>query len=206
MVPDLYEMHIWSKPALMISLLIFILLSGKWQKPGLKLLSLLAVAFSLLGDVFLIQDSDSSFFLFGLGAFLIAHICYIIAFIAFKKKTLDIPFLKRHPWSVFLASGYAGLLFTKLKEGAGHMSGAVLIYAVVLSVMLLMALNREKRVGPKSFRWVMIGALFFVASDSLLAWNRFVTDLEWSPIYILGTYAIAQYLIVNGLIMEGRED
>jgi len=74
MVPDLYEMHIWSKPALMISLLIFILLSGKWQKPGLKLLSLLAVAFSLLGDVFLIQDSDSSFFLFGLGAFLIAHI------------------------------------------------------------------------------------------------------------------------------------
>jgi uncharacterized membrane protein YhhN len=72
--------------------------------------------------------------------------------------------------------------------------------------MLLFALNREKKVPALSFRFVTFGAVFFVISDSLLAYNKFVMEIPFSPIFILGSYALAQYLIVQGLIIEGKEN
>ncbi|MGW8319908.1 MAG: lysoplasmalogenase family protein, partial [Candidatus Promineifilaceae bacterium] len=42
------------------------------------------------------------------------------------------------------------------------------------------------------------GTLLFVASDSLLAVNRFVYDLgDLAPILVLGTYYPAQWLIAQ---------
>jgi uncharacterized membrane protein YhhN len=204
--PDLIQIHLWTKPALMISLIVFVLISGPWKSNLLKGTALLALVFSGIGDVLLMQEDAETVFMYGLIAFLIAHLFYIVNFLVAKPSFIEIPFLKRNPWAIFITAAYVGLMFTQLKEGAGPLSGAILGYALVLGLMLLFALNREKKVPALSFRFVTFGAVFFVISDSLLAYNKFVMEIPFSPIFILGSYALAQYLIVQGLIIEGKEN
>jgi uncharacterized membrane protein YhhN len=45
------------------------------------------------------------------------------------------------------------------------------------------------------------GAVFFMASDSLIAWNRFVVALWWAPVTIMVMYHIAQALLVLSLAL-----
>ena len=203
--PQWSELHYWTKPALTGFLMVLVLASGNWRKSSLKVFTLLALTFSMTGDVLLMMEDEASYFLFGLGAFLLAHIFYITVFILTPRLPLEVPFLKRNPWSIFLTAGYIGWFFSELKEGAGPMAGPVLFYAITVGIMLLTALNREKHVSPKSFQLVLIGALLFITSDSLLAWNRFIDELPNSPIWILGTYAWAQFLIVRGLLKGERK-
>ncbi|PJA52002.1 MAG: lysoplasmalogenase, partial [Candidatus Marinimicrobia bacterium CG_4_9_14_3_um_filter_48_9] len=44
-----------------------------------------------------------------------------------------------------------------------------------------------------------VGALTFVFSDSVLAWNRFKTAWSFGRPLVLGTYFLAQYLIASSL-------
>ena len=73
-------------------------------------------------------------------------------------------------------------------------------YIVIISAMAILAGFRWMRTFPRSFWMVMIGAILFMASDSLLAANRFIRPLEWSPVVIILTYAAAQFLIAAGAL------
>jgi uncharacterized membrane protein YhhN len=47
-------------------------------------------------------------------------------------------------------------------------------------------------------RWMMIGALLFVISDSILAINKFYQSFEMANILIMLSYGFAQFYIVKG--------
>jgi uncharacterized membrane protein YhhN len=49
-------------------------------------------------------------------------------------------------------------------------------------------------------KWMMIGALLFVISDSVLAVNKFYQAFEAAGIVIMLTYGLAQFLIVEGAV------
>ena len=91
----------------------------------------------------------------------------------------------------------------------GDMEGMyfpVSIYAVVLSVMLWAA-GCLFFVKPHSgYDWILIGALSFVASDSLLAINKFCSSLEIQDLsfYVTASYLFAQFAIFNGVIHVHR--
>ena len=55
---------------------------------------------------------------------------------------------------------------------------------------------------------VAAGAIAFVASDTLLALNRFVSPLPASAVWVLSTYYAAQCLIIGGTLrvslVQGR--
>ncbi|HEX2616190.1 MAG TPA: lysoplasmalogenase family protein, partial [Flavobacteriales bacterium] len=53
-----------------------------------------------------------------------------------------------------------------------------------------------------SFWLVFAGAVVFVTSDSLLATDRFIRPYTWSPIAIMVTYALAQFLIASGSLLH----
>lgn len=48
-------------------------------------------------------------------------------------------------------------------------------------------------------KWVITGALLFVASDSLLAINKFYQPFNSAGLAIMATYGLAQLFIVIGL-------
>ncbi len=73
-------------------------------------------------------------------------------------------------------------------------------YIFVISFMMMMASFRNLRVNVISFRLILFGAMFFLISDSLLAYNKFVQPFNYANLLIMATYMIAQYLITIGAV------
>jgi uncharacterized membrane protein YhhN len=157
---------------------------------------LAGMALSLVGDVLLMLPAD--LFVPGLIAFLLAHIGYVVAFApgsTWTARAIGFGVL-----AVVLAINLAGLL----PHIAPALKGAVLAYVVVLAAMAAFALARAwtpalMRTWPRATRFVAFGAVCFVASDSLLAWDRFGGGIPLAPLAILSTYWIAQWCIARSV-------
>ena len=155
--------------------------------------------FSALGDVILAlpaalsgalgASAGASFgqssFMAGLGAFLVAHLCYVAWFLALDRR-----------WRLARLVGpliYAGILLVILWPHLGPMLAPVLAYAVVITLMLWRALAAAQGNGvailQSSAAW---GAILFVLSDSLIALNRFVDPLPMATLLIMLTYWAGQ--------------
>ena len=76
----------------------------------------------------------------------------------------------------------------------------IMVYMMVISIMVILAGYRYGRVNKFSFKLIYIGAIFFVMSDSILAYNKFAEPISFSGVWIMGTYMLAQYLITMGTI------
>ena len=73
----------------------------------------------------------------------------------------------------------------------------VAVYVFFIALMGAQAIGRAIALQTPSARWVAAGSLLFMASDSLLAINKFVSPIPLSPLWILGTYFAAQLLIAK---------
>lgn len=197
----------FTKPLLLISLIVFFLIYTRGARRNLfRNLIFLGLVFSLSGDVFLMfQDSDGSYFTAGLVSFLIAHIFYIWAFSKTYLKNHNIPIIKRQGWVMVLIVAYGYLFYKALEDFLGKMVGPVILYTAVITLMLLIAVNRFERVSRYSFWFIAIGAALFVASDSILAWNKFRAPLPYSHFQIMATYGLAQLFIVLGAARQVEE-
>ena len=192
---SLQNVHYLAKPAIVISLMFLFLKTSESLSKPIRILTLLALSFSLLGDVLLLfVDQYEHFFTLGLVAFLTAHIMYILVFLEHRKKE-NWPFAFVTLLLIFGAS-----LFFFLKDGLGVMLIPVSVYMLVILTMATTAYLRKNKANMRSYRLVFLGALFFMASDSILALNKFYQPIPWSNISIMLTYAIAQYLIIVGIL------
>lgn len=192
------------KPLMMVILSSWFFFNSRRYGDRFTLLIQAGLFFSLIGDVALMfQHMDEFFFLIGLSAFLIAHLCYCIAFIHNISEVggddgLAVGFGIAAAIVLF-AVIFSWQLVPRLDEG---LSIPVISYVAIISAMAILAGFRWMRTFPRSFWMVMIGALFFMFSDSLLATNRFIRTLDWSPAVIITTYAVAQFLIAAGALQH----
>ena len=102
------------------------------------------------------------------------------------------------PFGIFVAAFYFSLICI-LFDHLGEMKIPVLIYGAVISIMLFIAalFIFVKKSGSI---FIVAGALLFITSDSLLAINKFYSPFINASMYIMLTYAFAQYYIVKGVI------
>jgi uncharacterized membrane protein YhhN len=151
-----------------------------------KVMLIFGLGFSLVGDILLMLPQDV--FLFGLIAFLVAQIFYIVAFSSvggfYKSVVGALPFLL-----------YGLVLVIYLWPYLDEMLIPTLIYAVVILVMAWQALGQWRQTGERRALIAFVGTLLFVVSDSALAINRFANPIELAPLLVLGTYYPAQWLI-----------
>lgn len=193
-------LHWTSKPMLMVSLGGYYLTST--SKAFFSIPVLVAIVFSFSGDVFLmLQDQNAMFFIVGLVSFLIAHIFYLIAYRQhlFPDEGLGLNNVQKIRFSFPIMLLGTGLV-TVLYPGLGGLKLPVIVYAMVLVAMVLAAMYRYGRTTTESFWMVFGGAFFFMVSDSLLAINKFYSPIEMSGVWIMATYSLAQFMIVQGLI------
>ena len=87
-------------------------------------------------------------------------------------------------------------LFPKL----GPLKIPVLVYAIVITIMLYFAFKGSLKWNNNAGNSVLLGALFFVSSDSILAFNKFYSPIPLNSFLIMATYIAAQYFIVNGIL------
>ncbi len=196
-IESLSQLHYFVKPLILISLIIFFWKQSLHLSKGIKNTTLLALLFSLAGDILLMfVGKSANFFMSGLVAFLLAHVMYILVFLKSKSKTRNtIPIS-------FILVVYASGLFYLLNDGLGDMLIPVLAYMLVILTMVITASLRKKNISNISYNLVLIGAFFFLISDSILAINKFYEPFALSGIIIMITYALAQYLIVMGILKQ----
>jgi uncharacterized membrane protein YhhN len=199
------EWHHLSKPLIMMSLGAYFVWQTRQVAHQFKWFIITAFVFSWLGDSFLMyQKLDDIYFLLGLASFLIAHVFYMFAFKIWFEENHETPLLKRHPWMGMLLFVYAIAMYKMLEPDLGTMKLPVVLYIGVILGMTLLALNRFRKVAAPSFRWIFLGALAFLASDSILAYNKFVEDVDYSGILIMSTYCFAQFAIMKGALCQLR--
>lgn len=196
--------HLIAKPLIMLGLL------GHYysQSPVRSLLFVSALLFCWLGDVLLLfQRNNELFFIGGLIAFLIGHLIYIFCYKQLRYEDISRELLgtQKARFSIPIILAGSGLIVV-LYPTLGTLRIPVMVYALVLSVMVLNALFRFGRTGIKSFAFIFLGALSFMVSDSALAINKFLQPFEGAGVLIMFTYCLAQYLIVEGALQHEQHN
>ncbi|MCJ7466640.1 MAG: lysoplasmalogenase [Maribacter sp.] len=198
---DATSLRMATKPMILLSLLLYFAIVGWRLQKRTYVFMLFALFSSWVGDVMLLFDHASGlYFILGLLSFLIAHCCYILVFLR-KWHPTPPPYFSL---VALLLMVYGSTLFYILKDGIGTLSTPVAIYVVGILFMAVTAFRRLGSVGTRSFYLVFCGALFFIASDSLLAINKFLMPLPWTSVFVMATYATAQYLIVRGILSDSQ--
>jgi len=178
----------WLIKLIPMALLIYLAVTELKDKAGKVFIA--GLVFSGFGDFFLDYDRIN-WFIFGLGSFFIAHVCYLIALKPIENKNL--------PWVVlYLIYGVA--MFSLIASGLGELFIPVLAYMSILLVMAIITL-----VSKRSNVWLVIGGLSFVFSDSLIGIDKFYQPIPYAHIMIMMSYYFAQYALLNGFMKSESE-
>lgn len=182
-----------TKLALMPLLAVAALWAGRgstWGTPATLLF--LALAFSWLGDgagTFFAGMPELPIMLLCFG---LAHIAYIVLFWRFiRTRPWPRWALVYVAWWLVLVVILVPIILSKI--GGGGVAPAVAIYGLVLGGTAATA----TRCAPM----VAIGAAFFLASDTILAFRLFTPDAmpDWTSPLVMLTYTLGQGLIVAGV-------
>jgi uncharacterized membrane protein YhhN len=147
-----------------------------------------ALVLSLLGDVFLMLPRD--LFVPGLASFLLAHVAYVIGLRLHGGSAAEwaLAGIAVAAVDVVLARPVLGAVRSRHPE----LLPPVAAYMVVISTMVAAALATGVALAAA-------GAVLFFASDTLIAWNRFVRPKAWGPLAIMVTYHLGQAGLVLSL-------
>lgn len=186
-----------AKPLLMPLLVVYFILNTNNFISPLKKWIVLALVFSWAGDVLLLFESmNPDFFVSGLVAFLIAHFFYILFYESIiRRENLK----KNYWWFIPVLIYYVSIIYI-LTPHLGDMKLPVRIYGIVISYMLIQALQTVMIKNQNAAGLMIAGSVLFIASDSLLAINKFHGSFEYAGIAIMLTYGIAQLLITAGAV------
>jgi uncharacterized membrane protein YhhN len=153
-----------------------------------------ALALSCLGDVVLHLDGRR-YFAHALGAFLLAHLAYILLFTRSWPRPL-----RPSAGQVILAALvllYGLVVCAWLWTGLGRLLVPALAYACAITAMTVSTI-----LAGFSRPFVWIGALLFLISDSLIAAGRFRMWMPLAALLIWPTYYLGQYGIAIGFLRE----
>jgi uncharacterized membrane protein YhhN len=165
---------------------------------GYRRAILAGMVLSCMGDIALMLPFDA--FVPGLVAFLLAHLCYIVAFRAGFRAGRGLG-LAAALLAVFAGGNLVGL-WPLLP---GELRIPVVAYVAVLALMATLALARAWTPGARldpaqpGPRFAAVGAMLFVISDCTLAWDRFGGGLPAASFIVLTTNYLAQYCIARSI-------
>ena len=154
------------------------------------------LCFGLAGDI-LLELEHGRYFAPGLGAFLVGHLAYLVAFTTGARL-----FSRWKPvlWLALLGGGLGAVLWRGIEPS---LRAPVAAYIVVLCAMAAQARVRAAIRPSPGTRLAAVGATLFVVSDAALAINRFGAPYPWSGVLILATYWMAQWAIASSVRAEG---
>lgn len=158
--------------------------------PVLRRWLLAGLGLSLCGDVALLWPQQG--FLPGLVSFLLAHLAYLAGFARVQRFGARVlPFVAY--------TGVAGAILWQLWPGVpAGLRGPVAVYVLALASMAAQAAALW-RAGAARGAVLALGGALFVASDALLATNKFAGPLPLASLWILLTYWSAQWCIASFL-------
>jgi len=198
------QMLIFATKPLLMPVLLLWFLSLVTLKSRFKNVIAVSIIFGFLGDTFLLfAPQNELFFLLGLGAFLVGQVLYGVGFIQNVKASSETGVFKTRVLAVFVFGAIYIALLTSLWASLGEFLVPVVVYGLAICFMGVTAAFRYNVVVSKSFWLVFAGALTFVASDTVIAVDKFIylSEMPFANSIIMTTYCLAQYLIVKGAVV-----
>ena len=182
-------------PALLVSLL-WILRGVGLRGVGVGgatrvlVLASLGIVFSWLGDA-LLTNPEGIGFLLGLASFALAHVAYLLLFLIVLRE-------RRVPWPVFAFVVWWLLIVIVLGPYVGALLVPVAIYGLLIVALAAVSFSTN--------RFVVIGSVTFLISDTLLSLKFFVPGWQFYPIdfIIMVFYLVGQGFIVYGVVHRAR--
>lgn len=178
---------LWLMPLLALPVLV----SLRVRPTYAIILLLVALVFSWLGDgagAFFPDGPELPLMLLFFG---LAHIAYIVLFIRLLR-------VRRLPrWTLVYAVWWIAMVLV-LAPHAGGLLIAVAVYGLLLGGTAVFA----ARCHPL----VVVGSVFFLISDTVLAFRLFQPELlpSWSSPVVMITYTLGQGLIIAGALITLR--
>ncbi|RWM39557.1 lysoplasmalogenase [Mesorhizobium sp.] len=167
---------------------------------GGPLLLVAALALSAAGDAFLSRDGEKAF-LGGLASFLVAHVAYVVLFL---KVGGGIGLLTAQFWRSAIALAMAAFVVAMLAALWRRVGPSLRVpIAVYVAAILAMGISALTTFYP----WVIAGAVLFMASDGLLAAERFLLAAIsphriWMRYAVWVLYYAAQLSITLGFLLS----
>lgn len=182
------------KPGTILLIIVYAVSLAK-VKRSYRNLIIAGLMASAVGDCMLLKPGNP-WFLWGLGSFLIAHLLYISAFLSRQR------FSFHHILYLIPLTIYGYWILEHLHEGillhhTTQLWAPVVVYVLVISAMLWTAIVSRNL-------FASIGALCFVFSDSLLAWNMFIESVTWVDYGVMISYYLAQFLIAASIRTDSK--
>jgi len=189
-------LHYLCKPLATVMILLLALRAAPVHSTRYRAMVVVGVALSLVGDVFLMLPRD--LFVPGLVSFLMAHLCFSVAFFPGARWAARMAAV-----AAYGAIGVVNVQFL-LPEIPKSLHVPVLAYVLVLVVMAGLAAARAWTLGQdaalaRPAALAAWGGVLFVASDSLLAWDRFHGGVPLAALLVLATYYGALWCIARSV-------
>lgn len=145
------------------------------------------LAFALLGDILLMLPEER--FVLGIASFAATHVFYLAAF----TVAAGIAFI--NPSTIPLII-FAVLMARFLWRGVRKsLQIPILAYVVLITVMTAQAIGAALDLESTGLAIAAAGAVLFLASDSMLAVDRFRVPFAAARALVLSTYWLGQWLI-----------
>lgn len=151
----------------------------------------------MVGDI-LVLFKDNRIFALGALSFFLGHLCYAIEIINVFLKS-NIPYQ-----NIIIICGCFVIFFigifvlaNRFIEKKWERVGASIYYASLFT-MLPLIITCYFLVGSFSYLLV-IGIVFFIISDIIILFTKYVRKFKKYDVAIMGTYLIAQLFLITGL-------
>jgi uncharacterized membrane protein YhhN len=171
---------------------------GRKVAPHANVILAAALTLSCVGDVFLAVD-PRRYFGHALHVFLLAHLAYILLFVRSWPRPLRPS--GRQLVSTALVLVYGLLVTGWLAPGFGQLIVPAMVYAGAITAMTVSTI-----LAGFARPFVLMGAILFMISDSLIAAARFKTGWSVAAYLIWPTYYLGQYGIAIGFLREAAGD
>jgi uncharacterized membrane protein YhhN len=174
--------------------LVVVMATGDRRSDRLVRLTVLALAFSWLGDTAPDLAPSAASFLVMVGLFLVAQVVYIVAFgPTWSRSVLGRHRLAAIPYAIVVVA-----LIAACARGAGALLVPTIVYAGCLATMAMLSTGVN--------RWVGIGGSVFLVSDSLIALDAFTSwySVSLQGFWVMLTYLVGQTLIAVGVVRQVR--
>ncbi|MBL7559368.1 lysoplasmalogenase [Olleya sp. YSTF-M6] len=189
----------YSKVLVMGSLLVFTAYAIYKKKVYVEKYIFYGLILFFIGDILIIDHLNKIKFIISIGLFVIGKILYIVKFSHkedFSNKRL-VPFFVI---CFLLVAILYSLIFTNLKD----YFLPITLYFFISLVMTLFAYIRKGVVNNKSYYTVLLGVGLFVLSEATMVIKMFYGDVMFQDFLVMFGYAMGQYLIILGLILNRK--
>ena len=175
-----------------------LIIAHAWRRgsdtPAVRRFVLAGLWLSLIGDVLLLWPQSG--FVPGLVAFLIAHALYLVAFTREQRFAAQPAALAAY---AFIAGTILALLWGDIPPALRIPVAAYVLALTAMAAQAAVVGLFAQGDDVRRARGLMVGGALFMASDTVLAVNRFALPVPAAGLWILATYWAAQWLIASWL-------